>query len=223
MGARAYDPRTARWLQRDPSDADSGDPNLYRFCGNNSINLLDPDGESWVDFIPFVGSGRDLIQGIREGDWVMIGIGVGGLILDCTTFGTGTIVKGIAKGGLKSALRNGAKQASAGSTKKAVAQGTGATATKGAAKNATQKMHRHHIMTNKNYKRGKQWSKRFEEKLDECNAKELLNDPANLVDLPAEEHRKRAPLTDGYHEWVFKAISEVVDKYKHDPSYAAKC
>jgi len=154
---------------------------------------------------------------------VMRGIGGGGLILDCTTFGRGTIVKGIAKGGLKSALRNGAKQASAGSTKKAVAQGTGATATKGAAKNATQKMHRHHIMTNKNYKRGKQWSKRFEEKLDECNAKELLNDPANLVDLPAEEHRKRAPLTDGYHEWVFKAISEVVDKYKHDPSYAAKC
>ena len=40
VGARAYDPRTARWLQRDPTDADSGDPNLYRFCGNDPINLL---------------------------------------------------------------------------------------------------------------------------------------------------------------------------------------
>jgi RHS repeat-associated protein len=28
VGAREYDPRTARWLQRDPIDAASGDPNL---------------------------------------------------------------------------------------------------------------------------------------------------------------------------------------------------
>jgi RHS repeat-associated protein len=33
VGAREYDPRTARWLQRDPIDAASGDPNLYRYCG----------------------------------------------------------------------------------------------------------------------------------------------------------------------------------------------
>jgi len=45
VGARAYDPRTARWLQRDPSDADSGDPNLYRYCGNDPINYHDPDGK----------------------------------------------------------------------------------------------------------------------------------------------------------------------------------
>jgi RHS repeat-associated protein len=32
VGARAYDPRTARWLQRDPIDAASGDPNLYRYA-----------------------------------------------------------------------------------------------------------------------------------------------------------------------------------------------
>jgi len=32
VGARAYDPRTARWLQRDPIDASSGDPNLYRYA-----------------------------------------------------------------------------------------------------------------------------------------------------------------------------------------------
>ncbi|MCL6534131.1 MAG: RHS repeat-associated core domain-containing protein, partial [Armatimonadetes bacterium] len=29
VGAREYDPRTARWLQRDPIDIASGDPNLY--------------------------------------------------------------------------------------------------------------------------------------------------------------------------------------------------
>jgi hypothetical protein len=44
VGARAYDPCTARWLQRDPIDAASGDPNLYRYCGNEPINWTDPTG-----------------------------------------------------------------------------------------------------------------------------------------------------------------------------------
>jgi len=43
VGARVYDPRTARWLQRDPIDAASGDPNLYRYCGNDLINRVDTD------------------------------------------------------------------------------------------------------------------------------------------------------------------------------------
>jgi uncharacterized protein RhaS with RHS repeats len=37
-------PRTACWLQRDPIDATSGDPNLYRYCGNEPINWTDPTG-----------------------------------------------------------------------------------------------------------------------------------------------------------------------------------
>ncbi len=41
VGAREYDPRTARWLQRDPIDVASGDPNLYRYCGNEPINGWD--------------------------------------------------------------------------------------------------------------------------------------------------------------------------------------
>ncbi|MEJ5384718.1 MAG: RHS repeat-associated core domain-containing protein [Fimbriimonadales bacterium] len=45
--ARAYDPHTARWLQRDPIDADLGDPNLYRYCGNDPLTKADPDGLTW--------------------------------------------------------------------------------------------------------------------------------------------------------------------------------
>jgi hypothetical protein len=41
VGAREYDPRTARWLQRDPIDAASGDPNLYRYCGNEPVSSWD--------------------------------------------------------------------------------------------------------------------------------------------------------------------------------------
>jgi len=41
VGARAYDPRIARWLQRDPIDAASGDPNLYRYCGNEPVSSWD--------------------------------------------------------------------------------------------------------------------------------------------------------------------------------------
>jgi len=48
VGARAYDSRTARWLQRDPIDASSGDPNLYRYCGNDPINRADPSGLAWA-------------------------------------------------------------------------------------------------------------------------------------------------------------------------------
>ena len=44
VGAREYDPRTGRWLQRDPIDAASGDPNLYRYAENDPVNFCDANG-----------------------------------------------------------------------------------------------------------------------------------------------------------------------------------
>jgi RHS repeat-associated protein len=44
VSAREYDPRTARWLQRDPIEASSGDPHFWRYCGNDPLNGVDPSG-----------------------------------------------------------------------------------------------------------------------------------------------------------------------------------
>jgi RHS repeat-associated protein len=41
VGAREYDPRTGRWLQRDPIEASSGDPHFWRYCGNDPLNEVD--------------------------------------------------------------------------------------------------------------------------------------------------------------------------------------
>jgi RHS repeat-associated protein len=41
---RWYDPNLGRWLSQDPIGFSAGDPNLYRYVGNNVPNLADPSG-----------------------------------------------------------------------------------------------------------------------------------------------------------------------------------
>jgi RHS repeat-associated protein len=44
LGARYYDPSIGRFISRDPIRYRGGDANLYRYCGNNPVNGIDPDG-----------------------------------------------------------------------------------------------------------------------------------------------------------------------------------
>jgi RHS repeat-associated protein len=45
-------------------------------------------------FVPIVGSGLDMYEGARDGNWVQFGFGVGGLALDIATLGAGSVIKG---------------------------------------------------------------------------------------------------------------------------------
>lgn len=47
--ARWYDPQQGRWLSNDPIGFAAGDPNLYRYVGNQVTTLTDPSGLDWLD------------------------------------------------------------------------------------------------------------------------------------------------------------------------------
>jgi len=44
-----FDPTIGRWLTQDPEAFDAGDANLYRYCGNDPTNFVDPSGLQEVE------------------------------------------------------------------------------------------------------------------------------------------------------------------------------
>ncbi|RKT01463.1 DUF6443 domain-containing protein [Chryseobacterium defluvii] len=73
-----------------------------------------------VSFVPFVGSGLDIYEGARDGNWLQFGFGIGGMALDIVTLGSGSIVKGgvktigthLVEEGMEKATKELAKNAS---------------------------------------------------------------------------------------------------------------
>lgn len=109
---------------RNTIGADIATINLGTFSAqsnqNNSSNFSWGDaGRIGVGFIPVVGSGLDIYEGARDGNWVQFGIGVGGLALDVATLGAGSILKGgvktigteLVEQGLEAAAKDVAKTA----------------------------------------------------------------------------------------------------------------
>ena len=57
--ARWYEPETGRWLSPDHIELYGG-LNLYAFCGNDPVNFVDPEGESFVSKLIVIGTKKIL-------------------------------------------------------------------------------------------------------------------------------------------------------------------
>ena len=52
FGARDYNAFTGRWTSKDPIGFAGGDLNLYGYCINDPVNLIDPNGQ--IAFVPAI-------------------------------------------------------------------------------------------------------------------------------------------------------------------------
>ena len=98
---RVYSPDLGRFLQTDPERFSAGDVNIYRYCGNDPSNAVDPDGTTYAGFWAGVGVGAAVTPGGTE-----IGAVVGGAIGTLIEPGGGTAV-GAAIGGWLGGLAAG--------------------------------------------------------------------------------------------------------------------
>ena len=129
-GARYLDPTGAMWLSVDPMWEKYMGISPYAYCMGNPVRLKDPDGNDIVDFVPVVGSGRDVYQGFRDGNGLLVASGIVFLGVDIFTMGSGSLAKGVIKNGVKYLLRSSAKNAT-----KSAAGATVKNTNKSAAKN----------------------------------------------------------------------------------------
>lgn len=94
MRNRYYDEKVGRFIQMDPIGLKAGDVNLYRYCGNNSEQMVDISGligettcVSLTLGAGLVGNGAVCLGTTEDGDWVLtvtlgggVGAGVSGAV-----------------------------------------------------------------------------------------------------------------------------------------------
>jgi uncharacterized protein RhaS with RHS repeats len=84
-----YEPTTGRWLNRDPME-EGGGINLYVFVENNSVNLVDPNGEIPLDTIWDIGN---IVYDIAVGDYVSLTADLAALAVPYVPAGSSKLVK----------------------------------------------------------------------------------------------------------------------------------
>ncbi len=128
-GFRNYDPQIGRFLQLDPLTDYYPELTPYQYASDEPIANIDLDGlegqlanvtvyattkvaskgGGWfsklvdvaTDFIPFVGGAKEIIKGIKEGDWLAVAEGAVSIALDAVSLGNASIAKGLAKAAVK--------------------------------------------------------------------------------------------------------------------------
>lgn len=81
FGARDYDPRTGRFLARDPSLFEGSPKNLYAYVGSDPVSMTDPTGLACFGANLLMGAGIGLQYCRKDGKQSMCmeaGVGVGG-------------------------------------------------------------------------------------------------------------------------------------------------
>lgn len=76
------------------TDVQTVDLGTIQSSTNNPNFSWGDAGRIAIGVLPVVGNIPDIYEGIRDGNWVQTGIGVGGLALDIATLGAGSIIKG---------------------------------------------------------------------------------------------------------------------------------
>ena len=69
FGFRDYDPDVGRWTAKDPIFFAGGDTDLYGYCINDPINLIDSLGLEFSDILP--GIKKAIIEGIKGGAYAV--------------------------------------------------------------------------------------------------------------------------------------------------------
>ena len=69
FGYRDYDPDTGRWTAKDPILFAGGDTDLYGYCLNSPINLVDPFGLEFSDILP--GIKKAIVEGAKGGAYAV--------------------------------------------------------------------------------------------------------------------------------------------------------
>jgi RHS repeat-associated protein len=109
FGYRDYDPDTGRWTAKDPILFAGGDTDLYGYCLNNPINLIDPDGLYLPNSQKLTVSA---ISGIASTIGIFVGGSAGGAAFGAIAGGLATLAMPCAT--VKDVLNNAATAALSG-------------------------------------------------------------------------------------------------------------
>ena len=76
FGFRDYDPDVGRWTAKDPIGFAGGDTDLYGYCLNDPVNLIDPMGLEWIDPVDYwgdffggLGDFYENYRNMRQANW----------------------------------------------------------------------------------------------------------------------------------------------------------